>query len=41
MSIPESHVAGTVPQVHEHVQLGVQRSNGNCDTERQAAVGRK
>jgi hypothetical protein len=30
-SIPESHVARTVPQVHEHVRLGVQRNSGNCD----------
>ena len=31
MSITESHVARTVLQVHDHVQLGVQRENGNCD----------
>jgi hypothetical protein len=29
--IPGSHVASTVLQVHDHVQLGVQRNSGNRD----------
>ena len=32
MSIPESHVARNVPQVHDHVQFSEQRNSGNCDT---------
>ena len=31
MSTPDSHVAHTVPQFHDHVQLDVQRNSGNCD----------
>jgi hypothetical protein len=30
-SIPQSHVASTMPQVHYCVQLGVQEDSGNCD----------
>jgi len=29
--IPKSHLAGTEPQVHDHVQLEVKRSDGHCD----------
>jgi hypothetical protein len=31
MSIPESHVARTVLQVHDRVHLGVQWDRGECD----------
>ena len=31
MCIPQSHIARTVPQVHDRVLLGLQRNNGNCD----------
>ena len=31
MSTPQWHLARTVPQVHDHMQLGVQRNSGNCD----------
>ena len=31
MSIADIHVARTVPQVCDHVQLGVQRDSGKCD----------
>jgi hypothetical protein len=39
MSIPKSHLARTVPQVHDHVEL--ERNGGNLTTEKQVAVGRK
>jgi hypothetical protein len=41
MSLPESHVSRTVQQVHEHIQLGVQRNSGNCDYRKAMAVARK
>jgi hypothetical protein len=31
MSTTQSHLARIVPQVHDHIQLGVQRNSGNCD----------
>jgi hypothetical protein len=31
MFIVESHIARTMPLVHDHVQLGVQRNSGECD----------
>jgi hypothetical protein len=31
MSIPQSHVARTEPQVHDHIVLGVQRNSRNRD----------
>ena len=31
ISVPESHVARPAPQVHDHVQLVVERNSGNCD----------
>jgi len=31
MYILEAHVTRTVPQVHDHVQLGIQRNSGYCD----------
>ena len=30
MSMPDSHVVRTVPQVHDHVQLGVQKNSEKC-----------
>jgi hypothetical protein len=29
--IPKSHLARTVPQVYDHVELEVKRIGGNCD----------
>jgi hypothetical protein len=29
--IPKSHLARTVHQVHDHVELEVKRNGGNCD----------
>jgi hypothetical protein len=31
MSTPQSHLARIVPQVHDHIGLGVWRNSGNCD----------
>ena len=35
--IPKSHVARTVPQDHDHVELEVKMNGGNCD--QREAVG--
>jgi hypothetical protein len=38
MSIPETRVARTVPQVHDHIQLGVERNSGKCDHRQEVAL---
>ena len=38
--IPKSHLARTVHQVHDHVQLDVKRNDGHCDY-RKAAGSRQ
>ena len=40
MSIPQSHLARTVRQVHDPVQLGNRGTAGTVTTERQVAVRR-
>jgi hypothetical protein len=41
MSAPVSHVARTVAQVHDHVQLEVQRNRGNCDHREEVGSGQE
>ena len=41
MSAPVSHVARTVAQVHDHVQLEVQRNSGNCDHREEVGSGQE
>jgi hypothetical protein len=41
MSIPPSHVAGTVSQVYDRAQLGYRGTAENVSNEMQVAIGRK